>query len=217
MQIRNRFVRIVAVLVALGLPAAFGTTLNLSTGLDAGGSLITADQGCDAHWVAVAGPATVCSGAAAQVVMPGDADWGGPGWVGNGPNSDWITSNSTSNTNGSPLPTYEVRFYLADTTEAEITGSWTIDDAGDILLNGNLLASLGNGNWGSLHAVSASSGFVAGLNILSIRMTSSDNNIEGVRFEGSVTGDVTTPEPASLALLAGGLLALAFRLRRRAP
>jgi hypothetical protein len=205
---------VAAILMALGCPVAFAATINLSTGLNAGGNLITTDLGCDAHWTQVSGPTTAC-GDYAQVAMSGDADWGGGGWVPNGLNSNWITSDASNPRNGSPLPTYQVQFYLADTTNASLTGSWTIDDQGTISLNGNQIGVLGNGNWGAMSSVSAGAGsFVAGLNTLSITMTLSDNSLEGVRFDGSVTGDLV-PEPASgLTLLTGLGAFLLFRRRR---
>ena len=208
---------VLCLIVALSAPAAFAGTLNLSTGLDSSGNRITTDLGCDAHWVAIAGPSTACAGSAAQVVMWGDPDWFG-GWVGSGPNSDWITSNAGTQQNGSPLPSYMIQFYLASTTGASLSGSWTIDDEGTISLNGNQLNYLPSGYWGSLNPVSASSSdFVPGLNSLVISMTSSDNYLEGVRFEGSVTGEGASfvPEPVSAVMLLTGVGSLFLGLRRR--
>lgn len=184
-----------------------GGTLNLSTGLDASGNLITSDLGCDAHWTVTGSGA--CSGGAAQVVMPGDADWYG-GWPANGPNSAAITRNASVQDNGNPLPTFSVNFYLADTTGASLSGSWGIDDGGYIALNGNTLAT--GGCCISMSGVSSSTGFVTGLNTLSIVMTSTDDFLEGVRFEGSVSGDLT-PEPGTILLFATGLGGLIWRRR----
>ena len=210
--------------LVFGLPALFGGTLNLSTGLDSGGSLITTDLGCDAHWVQVAGPTAACANSAAQVVMSSDAGWFG-GWIANGPNSNWITSNASTTANGSPLPGYSVTFFLDNTSGASLSGSWTIDDQGAISLNGNPIGSLGGGNWGSLSSVSASSGFAVGANTLRIAMSSSDNFLEGVRFEGSVTGPGASlspshpavPEPISGWMFVAGMGVLfAYRRHRQA-
>lgn len=211
-----------AALALFLVPAASGATLNLSTGFDASGNLITTDLGCDAHWVQTAGPPPACPGSAAQVDMPGDTDFPAPGaWVANNASSEWITSNASTVHNGAPLPTYELTFFLTDTAGASLSGSWTIDDAGTISLNGNSIGSLPVGNWTSLHSVSTSSGFLVGANTLSIRMTFSDNLTEGVRFQGSVNGTgasftpagPTVPEPASGMLLLAGAAAI-FGYRR---
>jgi hypothetical protein len=80
-------------------------------------------------------------------------------------------------------------------------------------LNGNLLDSLGNGNWGSLFAFSApSSDFVAGVNTLSIVGGPTDNYLEGVRLQGDITGAVTAvPEPTTI--ISGAMLLLPFGSR----
>jgi hypothetical protein len=203
--------------------SAGATSISLSTGQNSGGSIITTDLGCDAHWVVVAGgPTPACAGAHGQVVMPGDADSGFPSWVANSTSSAWITNNASITGNGAPLPvTYQVQFLLSDLIGASITGSWTIDDAGSISLNGHSIGTLGGGNWVALNGISgtASSDLVAGLNTLSISITSSDDFLEGVRFDGSVTGDgaafiAAVPEPATLTLTALGLVAVARRRLR---
>ena len=127
----------VALTAIICLPFAFADPLILNTGLDSSGNLITADLSCDAHWT-VSGTA-VCSGSTAQIVKPNDLDWGG--WFADRPNSDWITRNASTWQNGSPLPTFTVRFWLDDTTAALLNGNWTIDDAGVIELNGHSLGT----------------------------------------------------------------------------
>jgi hypothetical protein len=67
-------------------------TINLATGLDAAGNLITTGGLPDAHWtVEQIGGGT----GPGQVVTPGNADWG-PSWVANGPHSDWIARNANT-------------------------------------------------------------------------------------------------------------------------
>lgn len=216
MHINSRAVAL-AVLALSTFTVASAGTVNLSTGLDSNGNLITADGGCDANWVQTAGPANACGGNG-QIVTPGDADWYG-GWVGNGPNSDWITSTAAVTANGSPLPTYQISFWLDDTTGAALSGSWTVDDAGYIALNGTTIGSEGDGNWTQLNTLTTNSAnLVAGWNSLAITMTDSDNFLEGVRFEGSVTGDGASlaPEPGTLALFGLGTLGLGLMRRRKA-
>ncbi len=78
-----------------------------------------------------------------------------------------------------------------------LSGAWAIDDAGTLNLNGHQIASLGGGNTGALNSFSIAAGspfLNPGLNTLSITITSDDQSLEGVRFEGSVS---TVPIPAT--------------------
>lgn len=220
---RSRSAILLLSAVSLCTPFTFAGTLNLSTGLDAGSNLITTDLGCDAHWTQTAGPAPSCANSKGQVVMTSDADWYG-GWLADGSSSNWITSNAQTTANGSPLPSYQIQFYLTNTVGATFSGSWAIDDVGTISLNGTQIAALGSGAWGGLSPIGGNpaADLQAGLNTLTITMTNSDDFLEAVRFEGSVTGNGASfsapsgvPEPASVLLLLTGAGALLTGLRRK--
>lgn len=207
---------VASALLILGTTDAHASIVNLSTGLNASDTLITVGNTLDAHWT-VDQPAGGI--APAKVVASGNT--GGAFFAGaaNGPKSSWITINPNALGNGSVIPyTYYRSFLLSalDLANASISGVWGIDDAGDLRLNGHLLSSSVNGNLLVTQTFSAASGsgfFVAGLNTLTITMTSSDNVFEAVRLEGALT---TVPEPSTLALLAIPLVLLARRRRIRA-
>jgi hypothetical protein len=202
----------VAALVLAVASVAFAGTLNVSTGLDSSNNLITTDGGFDAHWVVQQQNSTLSP---AQVVMSQDADWFG-GWIPNGPSSNWIARDAFNCCNGPAPYTFHTTFSVSDPSMASISGSWTIDDAGILVLNGQTIDSQGSGNWGSLHPFSASGSgwFVTGVNTLAITITSDDNFLEGVRLEGTVVGTSSTPEPSTLLMLFSGFGGLAFVRRR---
>jgi hypothetical protein len=118
------------------------------------------------------------------------------------------------------LGDYSTTFTLtsADLSKVALSGSWTLDDAGELLLNGNVIGTLGDNNWGSLTSFSVlagSSDFVLGTNTLSIDITDTDSYLEGVNLNGTLTGAVTTPEPSSLGLMCLGVLGLLLVGRKR--
>jgi PEP-CTERM motif len=193
-------------------PQAVGSTMNLSTGLDASDALITVGNSPDAHWTVDQPAGGILP---ARVVTASDVEgiYIGSFWALNGPGSSWITIDATTVNNAPVIPyTYYRTFNLvaADVALASISGTWGIDDGGDLRLNGNLLSSVPN-DYTATTPFSAAAGsglFVVGLNTLSITMTFSDNSAEAVRL----TGALTVPEPTTLTLMAfsAGVL-----LRRR--
>ena len=161
--------------------------INLATGLNASNTLITAGGTQDGHWIVdQQGGGT----APAEVVASNNADYFGS-WVANGPNSAWIARKASTGQQGSAPYAFTRTFDLTgiDLTTVSISGSWAIDDTGTLSLNGNQI-STASAQY-SLKAFSVPVGsafFKPGVNSLTITMTSSDNNMDGVRLEGSVTG-----------------------------
>ncbi len=207
-----------AAILAAGASQLFAANIvNVSTGLGAGNVRITTGNTPDANWTVDqidAGPAP------AIVTTPSDTNWYG-GWVDNGPASDWIARTSTDTNNGSGPYTFHNTFDLTgyDLSTVGLSGVWAIDDQGTLDLNGNLVATLGNGAWTGLTAFSIDTGspfFNQGLNTLNITITSDDNYLEAVRLGGIVTGDLSgAPEPSTTFLLLGGFAAAALKLRRK--
>ncbi len=215
-----------AFVAALSSWTAYGSSINVSTGLDASNTLITTGGTSDAHWTVQEADGTT---GAAQVVTPSNADWWnapGSGWLANGPNSDWIARDANNAFNGLGPYTFTTTFDLtgANLATEALTGSWAVDDSGVLALNGNTIATLTRapgmypGYWTSLTPFSASgaSMFVNGINTLTITLTT-DNGWDGVRLEGSVGTASAVPEPATWMLLgigAAGLMLFAG-LRKR--
>jgi len=195
-------------------------SVNLSTGLDASDTVILTGNTLDAHWTVDQPAGGIAS---AKVVAPGNVGGAFGPWAPNGPNSSWITIDPNSFGNGSVIPySYYRTFNLtaADLLTASITGTWGIDDGGEVRLNGNLVSSSANDYSATtpFSVPTGSSFFVAGANTLTITMTNSDNFLEAVRLEASLN-DVSAAAPIPATAVCGGallgLLGVPRLMRRR--
>lgn len=212
----------------VALPYATASTImNVSTGQDPTGMIQTADGSVDAFWtyndpfINANVPNGTPTTGSPQIVIPYDNGFF-PLWAPNDSSSDWIAPVANVTNNGNAPYTFSITFNLtnAQLPTAALSGSWAIDDAGTLSLNGTQIASLSSGAWTSLTAFTApSADFVVGANTLTMTVTSSDNFKEAARLTGSVTSAVSaTPEPSSLLLFGlGGLLAGVAGLKRSRP
>ncbi|MGA2086827.1 MAG: Ig-like domain-containing protein, partial [Terracidiphilus sp.] len=176
--------------------------LNVSTGLDASGNLITTSNTADAHWsyVATAGtsgesnfkyPGDAASDAytgALKVVASGAADWYG-NWDANGPSSSWIAINPNS-TSGNSYGFYSTSFNLTGPLPAHVclVGAMSHDDNGLLAVNGQAIMGDQGYTGGSLVPlnIEITSYVSTGTNYLIFAFGNTDNNLEGLRLQGVV-------------------------------
>ena len=158
-------------------------------------------------------------------VNPGDATYTyfNPAYVPESATSRWI-SYSGSPFIGSGAFAVTTTFDLTgyDPTTAAVSGLWGVDNDGEIFLNGvstgfTLTGSSGS-NFNALHAFSLNSGFVAGLNTLTIAVADSGPPA-AFRLDGLVASAnlavPTIPEPAAWALMIAGFAMVGATMRRR--
>jgi hypothetical protein len=185
----------------------------------------TVSTGTDPHY-------TILGGGAASVVVPVPA----PPWVANSSDSRWISDRTnvygvttTVDVNYTYWTTFDLSNYVL--SSVVITGNWAVDDFGAIHLNGSatplagtvIAFDAGGSQYSGMHSftINTASGLVQGINMLAFGVNNKgqpgDFNPSGLRveftgFQGTLSG---IPEPGSMVLMGGGLLALGVFLRRR--
>jgi Lamin Tail Domain/CotH kinase protein/Carbohydrate binding domain/Immunoglobulin domain len=184
--------------LASTFPARSATIPGLfNSGVDNNGNLL-ASGSVDPHWTLISSDDPSFPGPNAYVLP--DNSYPIPPWVANGPNSKWIspqTSQATGNLPGDYV--YRITFDLTglEPSSAVITGLWTSDNAGpDVRVNGVSTGITSDGNFPVLgNPFTINSGFVDGLNTLDfvVNNASTTVNPTGFRVELSGTADLEAP------------------------
>jgi hypothetical protein len=219
--------------VALCLMFAFAAALtagpiDIRTGVD--GALNPLNAGdLDPFWeistdgtnfsaAVVAFPAQICCG---MESAPATATWiTDPSVSADSPFTGWGFDNPVTIRRSFNLSGY-------DLSTVALSGLWRVaDNSLGIYINGNLIPdTVFSSTWGNDFAVNLAAGsgfFQNGTNVISMVGTSGNSAWDAffldVTVNGRLEGDgggSTVPEPATVALLGGGLLALALVYRRR--
>jgi methionine-rich copper-binding protein CopC len=189
--------------------------INVSTGFDASGHLITTNNTADANWVvyttgitstpseATFGSPALGAAQALLTVGPGDTDWYGY-WVANGPNSDWVAINPNS-ASGNSFGLYYTTFNISGSvpTNLCLVGAMGVDDNGLLAINGTAITGnvyfWSSGGYSSLHSLNIpiSSLLVTGTNTLALGWGSTDNSLEGFRLQGVIETCGASETPAT--------------------
>jgi hypothetical protein len=224
--------RVAAVAIAMAVAGtAQAQSINISTGTNGSGAVL-ANGAVDPYWlISVAGGAFN----PAVVLYPSDQCCGMES--ANTTRAKWINNVTNPNSpnpdgwNNDPYTVVRRTFDLSgyDPTTLSITGVWrAADGVIGAFLNGNLLftsplftasGDQNTGNWGADNpfvVALGSASFNAGVNTLDFQLETLNGVYDGLYLDATVTGQVSTaPEPASIVLVATGLLAIAGVAARR--
>jgi len=171
---------------------ASSIVLNVSTGLNASGNLITTGSTPDAHWTVVPTASTPSESTFSAAGTPQALLVSAPGqtgfysqWPANGPTSSWVAINPTSVT-GNTFGVYSTTFTIPGGSVPPnlcLVGQMGVDDNGLLGLNGVAIM----GNISAIYSLASinipiSSHLVPGANTLALGWGSNDNNDEAFRL-----------------------------------
>ena len=143
-------------------------------------------------------------------------------WVANSATSKWITptlnQGESFDASSNGTYTWTLSFDLSgyNPATASFSGQFAADNSATVSLNGNTIGT--SGGFSSFSSFAASSGFVAGVNVLSFVVTNvaqNGGNPTGLRAEFLASSVTAVPEPETYVMLLAGLGLMGAVARRR--
>ncbi|HEX5344229.1 MAG TPA: PEPxxWA-CTERM sorting domain-containing protein [Duganella sp.] len=201
---------IVAAMLATAVATAHAATITglKNTGLGASGAI-------DSNY-------SLSSAVSTTPVITYDSQWPIGPWIANDSTSKWITPTSSQGESFDPWSngtyTYTLTFDLSgyNAATAMFSGRLAADNSVQVKLNNSVIGSAtGFTGWTSF---GASSGFVSGVNTLDFVVSNwaqNGGNPTGLRVEFGASSIAAVPEPATYAMLLGGLVMVGAVVRRR--
>ena len=230
---------------ALACLSLFGGVVNAgtvsftlrSTGFSSSGTLLSGGS-LDGNWTLVSDPSGSVTTPATPHVTNGCTlfviclSFPFTAWTGDTLQSAWISPRATESGQSDPSGEYiyQQTFNLTglDPNSVIITGKWTADNYGYIVVNGVqvTLGTSGNianvpqqfKNYTNFTLNSSNANFLSGINTIQFDVfntTAGSPNITGLDVDILSATAQTAPEPTSLACLGSGLGALVFVARKR--
>ncbi|RZT10541.1 PEP-CTERM protein-sorting domain-containing protein [Duganella sp. CF402] len=165
---------------------------------------------------------SLSSAVSSTPIITVDGQWPISPWLANDSTSKWITPTSNQAESFDPWSngtyTYTLTFDLSgyNAATAVFTGRLAADNSVVVKLNNSVISSAtGFTDWTSF---GASSGFVSGVNTLDFVVNNwaqNGGNPTGLRVEFGMSSIAAVPEPATYAMLLGGLVMVGAIARRR--